>query len=66
MAKTIIGDTVHCDHGREAPLSAMEQLDAEKKRHGREEQGKPGRHGCTVCAWRLGYEAALSGFRVAH
>ncbi len=58
MAKEIVGDLVRCDHKREAPLRDQQRLDRETLEHG-EEQGSPGRHACTVCAWRLGYEAAV-------
>lgn len=58
MAKEIRGDIVRCDHGREAPLPDQERLDRETREHG-EEQGSPGRHACTVCAWRMGYDAAV-------
>lgn len=64
MAKTTVGNIVKCDHGREGTLRDQERLDEEKARFGREEQGTPGRHACTVCAWRMGYEAALAD--VAH
>lgn len=64
MAKQVIGTLVKCDHGREAKLDDQELLDREKEKYG-SEQGAPGRHACTVCAWRLGYEAAVADTKKA-